>query len=96
MESEKEFRATMREFNQTVGIKLILAFHLNDSKKPLGSRIDRHEQIGAGEMGLNPFRHLVNDRRFKKIPMYLETPKGDDNGQSWDRKNLETLRNLIE
>ena len=72
MQSVSEYRATMRQFNQTVGIARLRAFHLNDSKKPFGSRVDRHEKIGAGALGIEPFRHLLNDRRFKKIPMYLE------------------------
>lgn len=96
LENEKEYKATFRELNKTVGVKSIKAFHLNDSKKELGSRVDRHEHIGKGCMGLAPFRHLLNDRRFKKIPMYLETEKGDEGGRSWDEINLETLRGLVE
>jgi deoxyribonuclease-4 len=97
METDAEYKSTMRDLNKSVGVKTVKAFHLNDSKKLLGSRVDRHEHIGMGEMGLEPFRHLLNDRRFKKTPMYLETPKGDnDEGQSWDEINLQTLRGLIE
>ena len=97
MESESEYKSTMKDLNKTIGTKSIKAFHLNDSKKPLGSRVDRHEHIGEGYMGLEPFRHLLTDRRFRKIPMYLETPKGDaDDGQSFDQLNLATLRGLIE
>jgi len=96
METEKEYRATMRKLNASVGLKKIQAFHLNDSKTPFGSRVDRHEAIGKGHLGLSPFRHLVNDRRFKKVPMYLETPKGPKGNSTWDRANLRQLRKLIE
>ena len=60
-----------------IGLKKIKAIHLNDSKKPFGSRKDRHEHIGEGEMGLEPFRLLLNEKQLQKIPMYLETEKGD-------------------
>lgn len=93
---KKEYQATMREFDRAVGIKRIEAFHLNDSLKPLGSRVDRHAHIGRGQMGLEPFRLLVNDRRFRKHPMLLETPKGDEKGQDLDAINLATLRSLVE
>ena len=95
METEKQYKETMRQLNKTVGTKLVKAFHLNDSLKPLGSRVDRHAAIGRGEMGLEPFRWLLNDRRFKKTPMYLETPKGQESGRDMDKINLETLRELI-
>lgn len=96
MGAEKEYRATMRKFNKIVGVQRIKAFHLNDSKRELGSRVDRHEHIGEGQLGLEPFRHLLNDRRFRQTPMYLETPKGERNGQNLDVINLRTLRGLIE
>ncbi|MDH3718879.1 MAG: deoxyribonuclease IV [Planctomycetota bacterium] len=96
LETEKEYKATMRALNKTVGVKKIKAFHFNDSKKPLGSRVDRHEHIGKGHLGIEPFRHLINDRRFRKVPMYLETPKGDRGKTPWDVVNLRTLRRLIE
>ena len=67
----------------------------SDSLKPLGSRVDRHAHIGRGELGLEPFRHLLNDRRFRKVPMYLETPKGEEKGTNLDVINLRTLRKLI-
>lgn len=96
MDTEKEYKSTISKLNKAVGVKLIKAFHLNDSLKPLGSRVDRHAAIGKGEMGLAPFRHLLNDRRFRKVPMYLETPKEDDKGRQMDPINLKTLRKLIE
>jgi len=95
MDSEKNYKATMRDFNKTIGVQQIKAFHLNDSKTKFGSRVDRHAQIGKGEMGLGPFRYLLNDRRFRKVPMLLETPKGELNGKDLDVINLTTLRKLI-
>lgn len=94
--TEKEYKATMREFNTIIGVKQIKAFHLNDSKRKLGSRVDRHEHIGRGEMGRGPFRWLLNDRRFGKVPMYLETPKGDEDAGPLDVINLKTLRGLVD
>ncbi len=94
MDTEKNYKATMKSLNQTVGVKQVKAFHLNDSLRPFGSRKDRHAAIGAGEMGLEPFRFLLNDRRFRKVPMYLETPKEDEQGRDMDVLNLKTLRAL--
>jgi len=96
------YAATFRRFNELIGLARIKVFHLNDSKKPCGSRVDRHEHIGKGCLGLEPFRMLLNDRRFAKLPMLLETPKletpesrrrGDVD--PWDARNLRTLRKLI-
>lgn len=95
MDSEKEYKATMRSFNKLIGVKRIRAFHLNDSKKPFGSRKDRHEHIGRGHLGVEPFRHLLADRRFRRVPMYLETPKGEEKGENLDVINLRTLNDLI-
>lgn len=93
--TKKEYAATMDEFDRVVGVKRIRAFHLNDSVRELGSRVDRHAKIGGGKLGLEPFRHLLNDRRFAKVPMYLETPKGDEDGEQLDIINLRTLRGLL-
>src|SRR5262245_3386540 len=95
MGTEMEYKATMRALDETVGLKLVRAFHLNDSLKPLGSQVDRHAHIGRGQMGKEPFRHLLNDRRFRNIPMYLETPKGEEKGKDLDTINLQILRRLI-
>jgi deoxyribonuclease-4 len=85
------------EVDQTVGIGQVLAIHLNDSKKECGSRVDRHEHIGKGCIGLEGFRRLLNDSAVNSIPMYLETDKGeDDNGEDWDVVNLRTLRSLVD
>lgn len=94
--TEKDYKATMRALDQTVGLKLVRAFHLNDSVKPLGSRVDRHAHIGRGMIGKEGFRLLLNDRRFRKVPMYLETPKGMEKGKNLDAMNLRTLRRLID
>jgi deoxyribonuclease-4 len=90
-----EYEATMQSFDTIVGLEQINACHLNDSKKGLGSRVDRHEHIGKGCLGLEPFRLLLNDSRFRQTPMYLETPKGQTDGEEWDVANLRTLRELI-
>lgn len=91
---EKEYRATLATFDRLLGLERIRAFHLNDSRRGLGSRIDRHEHIGRGELGLEPFRLLLTDDRFRDVPMYLETPKGQEDGVDWDVVNLDTLRSL--
>lgn len=91
--SETNYQATMDEFDKLVGIERIQFFHLNDSKKGLGCRVDRHEHIGQGEIGLEGFRNLLNDPRFANHPMTLETPKGKDLQE--DRDNLTTLRRLL-
>jgi len=93
--SESDYRATFDEFDRTIGLDRIRAFHLNDSKKELGSRVDRHEHIGRGHLGLEPFRHIVNDKRFAQLPMYLETPKGLEEGEELDALNLARLRGLM-
>lgn len=90
-----EYAKTMAEFDRLIGVKRINAFHLNDSVKGLGSRVDRHAKIGAGTLGVEPFRHLVNDPRFAKTPMYMETPKGEEDGELLDAINLRTLRGLM-
>ncbi|OYW25799.1 MAG: deoxyribonuclease IV, partial [Hydrogenophilales bacterium 12-63-5] len=95
LQSKKEYDETFAEFDRLIGIDRIRAFHLNDSKKPLGSRVDRHEHIGEGCLGLEPFRHVVNDARFAHLPMYLETEKGERDGEQLDAINLRTLKSLI-
>lgn len=92
-----DYDKTMRELDRLIGSKLVKAIHLNDSKKGLGSRVDRHEHIGQGEIGLEGFRNLLNDPRFANTPMYLETPKGEggDEGIKLDAGNLRVLRSLL-
>lgn len=87
------YNAVIADLDLTVGIDYVRFFHLNDSKTPYGSRVDRHEHIGKGEIGTDAFRLLLNDRRFMGLPMLIETPKAED--LKADRKNLETLRALL-
>lgn len=94
LRNEEAYAATMAELDRTVGIGRLRFFHLNDAKKGLGSRVDRHEHIGRGMIGLEGFRLLLNDRRFAAHPMTLETPKGKDLAE--DRENLRLLRSLLE
>jgi deoxyribonuclease-4 len=82
------------EFDQVLGLENLRVFHFNDSKKGLNCRVDRHEHIGRGAMGLEGFRFLMNDERFRGIPKILETPKGDND--EMDAINLKTLRDLVE
>ncbi len=92
--SASQYRQTMRTVAATVGLERICAFHLNDSRRELGARVDRHAHIGRGEIGLDGFRRIVNDPAFSEIPMYLETPKGNEDGVDLDVVNLATLRGL--
>jgi deoxyribonuclease-4 len=95
------YARTFTEFGRIVGFSRLKAFHVNDSKRPLGSRVDRHQHIGEGCLGLAPFRRLVNDPRFGDLPMLLETPKAQGKATGrievdpLDEKNLNTLRGLI-
>lgn len=91
--SREGWDSTMSEFEQYIGTEKIKAFHVNDSQKGRGSKVDRHEGIGKGTMGLEPFRFLMNDKRFTNVAKVLETPKGDDT--ALDLENLATLRSLI-
>jgi deoxyribonuclease-4 len=85
------YGATMRAFDDIIGLRRLRVFHLNDSKKGLGARVDRHAHIGEGELGTEPFRLLLSDERFAAHPGILETPKDDDED---DRRNMATLRSL--
>ena len=84
---------TMEQFDRLIGLERLQCFHFNDSKKGLGSRVDRHEHIGQGALGLNPFRFILNDPRFATVPKILETPKGDN--EDMDAVNLGILRGLV-
>lgn len=85
-------RATLRAFDRVIGRDRLVAWHLNDSKTACGSRVDRHEHIGRGRIGLDAFREIMRAERFRAIPKVLETPKGT--GHAADRANLRTLRQL--
>ena len=86
------YAMAMAECLELVGAERVLAFHLNDARAPLGSGLDRHENIGRGALGLAPFRLLLNDRRFAGVPKVLETPKEPE--PTADLRNLATLRRL--
>jgi len=88
------YAATFEAFDRILGLHRLRVFHLNDSKRDLGSRVDRHEHIGKGFIGLEAFRLLLNDPRFADRPMILETPKGPDLAE--DVENLRVLRSLLE
>jgi len=94
LRTREGYEATWAEFDATLGLDRLRAVHLNDSKKELGSRVDRHEHIGQGLLGLEPFRFLLNDPRFRGLPMALETDKGPDLAE--DKENLIVLRSLVE
>ncbi len=88
------YEATFEAFDRVLGLERLVVFHLNDSLHPLGSRKDRHAHIGQGKIGLEGFRRLVNDPRFRDHPMLLETPKGPEMKE--DVENLRVLRGLLE
>ncbi|MET0500777.1 MAG: deoxyribonuclease IV [Candidatus Binatia bacterium] len=91
--TKEGYERTFSEFDETIGIEVLAAFHLNDSKREFNSRVDRHEHIGKGYIGVEAFRLLLNDQRFWGLPMCLETPKGPDLAE--DRENLTLLRSLL-
>jgi deoxyribonuclease-4 len=99
--TESGYRDTFEQFDRIVGIERLRAFHGNDSKRPCGSRVDRHEHIGQGCIGLDPFRRLLHDARFEGLPILIETEKthgaekrGAVVADPLDVRNLETLRRL--
>ncbi|MGH7812016.1 MAG: deoxyribonuclease IV [Candidatus Binatia bacterium] len=91
--TKEGYERTFSEFDEAIGLDRLAAFHLNDSKKEFHSRVDRHEHIGKGFIGVATFRMLMNDKRFWGLPMCLETPKGPDLKE--DRENLALLRKLL-
>jgi deoxyribonuclease-4 len=88
------YERTMQELDTVVGLDRLKVVHLNDSKKGFGSRVDRHEHIGRGAIGLEAFRLVVTDRRLRELPMFLETPKGKVGRRRWDAVNLGILKRL--
>lgn len=88
------YRKTIDNFDKIIGFQHLFLIHLNDSRKDLGSRVDRHEHIGKGFIGLKAFELFMNDKRFKDIPKIIETPK-QKKGKDWDKENLERLRTLV-
>jgi deoxyribonuclease-4 len=92
----RKYARFVKEIEATVGLDRIKVLHLNDSKKELGSRVDRHDHIGRGQIGLEGFKPIVRDKRWKSIPKIIETPKEkDDAGRDWDAVNIETLKSLM-
>ena len=91
--SETGYEQMTEEFDRLVGFDRLKAIHVNDSKKGLGSRVDRHEHIGKGELGIEPFRLIMNDPRLENLPKILETPKGPDYAE--DKENMAVLRSLV-
>ena len=85
---------TFAQFNRLIGFKRLAAIHMNDSKAAAGSRVDRHEHIGKGKIGLDAFRYIMREPRFRDIPKVIETPKGRDMAE--DVVNLATLRSLLQ
>lgn len=92
----RKYAGFMKQLDATVGIDRVKVWHLNDSKKDLGSRVDRHEHIGVGKIGLDGFRPIVRDKRFAAVPKILETAKEkNEHGRDWDAVNLEVLMGLM-
>jgi len=89
----KEYKKVMKNFDDIIGLDLLKCIHMNDSKKPLGSRVDRHDHIGKGEIGLDGFSNIMNDKRLKDVALILETPKGKE--QLEDLENVKTLLSLV-
>jgi len=89
------YKKMWHEFDTTIGLEKLKAFHINDSKKELGSKVDRHEEIGLGKIPLSAFELILKDLKFKNIPKIIETPEGS-NKVEHDKKNLEVLRKLVE
>lgn len=92
--TEAGYRTTFEEFDAILGLDRLVAFHVNDSKRELGSRVDRHEHIGKGKIGKPGFSFLMNDERFRGVPKILETPKGPEMKE--DVKNMRLLRGMVE
>ena len=92
--TEESYLETIKAFDGIIGIKNLFVIHLNDSKKDLGSRVDRHEHIGEGFIGMNMFKLLMNDNRFRDIPKIIETPKYKGRRNA-DKMNLKRLRTVL-
>ena len=92
----RKYAGFRREVDRTVGLSRVKVLHLNDSKKELGSRVDRHDHIGRGKIGLDGFKAMVRDEAFEKVPKIFELPKGkSEDGREWEEVNLEALRSLV-
>jgi deoxyribonuclease-4 len=92
----RQYAKLRREIDRTVGLSRVKVWHMNDSKRELGSRVDRHDHIGRGKIGIDGFKAIVRDDAFENVPKILETPKAKhDDGRDWDEVNTETLRGLV-
>jgi deoxyribonuclease-4 len=94
LKTPEGYQETMKSIEKTIGFRRVLCLHLNDSKVPLGRRVDRHEHLGIGEIGLGCFQRIVQDKRWAKIPKVLETPKGEDMRE--DVENLQKLAPFLQ
>jgi deoxyribonuclease-4 len=92
LRTKAKYNATIKELDNVIGLERVKAAHLNDSKAEFGACVDRHQHIGQGEIGLDGFTFLLRDTRFEHVPMYLETPKGNDGTDKLDLMNMQTLR----
>lgn len=93
--TQESYGATMDQFDHIIGLDKLLAIHINDSKRPLGSRVDRHEHVGRGWIGRGGLANIVRDPRLANVPFILETPKGrTHDGRDWDEVNARVLRRL--
>ena len=93
--AKTDYKQTMKEFEEEIGLEQLKMLHVNDSVKGLGTRVDRHAHIGMGSIGLEGFRNILSDKRLKELPMLLETPKGiNPEGFEWDSINLKMMRDL--
>ncbi len=95
LRTPETYKKTWDDFDQIIGLDRLKVIHINDSKKGLHSRVDRHEHIGKGELGLEPFRLLFNDERFYEIPKILETPKSTEEPFTEDKMNMEIINSLL-
>ncbi|MBU1101530.1 MAG: deoxyribonuclease IV [Bacteroidetes bacterium] len=93
IKDKKEYEKVMRDFDDIIGLERLQCYHMNDSKKELGSKVDRHEHIGKGFIGLKGFRNIMNDEKVAHVPKILETPKGKEMLE--DIENIYILKNLI-
>lgn len=91
-----DFDGVMQQFDDLIGLKEVRCVHMNDSLKPLGSRVDRHTHLGKGTLGAKPFKRILNDTRFSRTPLILETPKEELNGKDGDKVNLAQMRRWIQ
>jgi deoxyribonuclease-4 len=95
--TEEKYNSMISDFDRIIGLDRLKLVHVNDSKKALGSRVDRHEHLGRGFIGRKAFSFFLSDTRLKDNPFIIETPKGkDENGVDWDVRNIDLLRHMME